>query len=494
MMFHHQALQNFEELKGRFFEETNPKNKGSLKAEIDSLISEITHNDKHFDFRVYFSEVFDSPLTKGDKGGCGGFDIVIANPPYVRQEAIKDMKPELKKQFDDFFCGTADIYTYFYHRGIDVLKPHGHLCFIAPNKFMRAGYGKNTRALLTTKATPKIVIDFCDLPIFDATTYPAIILCKRGADGSDNKAAAATFTDASQLERLEDTLSEIGFLMPISALKPDGWNLERPEVLALMEKLRKAGTPLGEYVHGRFYYGIKTGLNEAFVIDEETKKRLIKEDLKSKELIKPWLRGRDIKKWKAEWAGLYLLYIPWHFKLNEYPAVLQHLQQYQEQLENRNESERGRYEWYALQRYAADYYQEFEKPKIIWGNLATEPKFAFDSSLSYVSAPANLIPTNDIYLLAILNSPLCKWWISLQAAVRSGGFLEYKPMYVGTVPVVKASDKQKSPIIERVNKILAAKKKDPNADTSTLERQIDEIVYKLYNLTEEEIAIVEGKN
>lgn len=277
--------------------------------------------------------------------------------------------------------------------------------------------------------------------------------------------------------------------MPLSALKEEGWTLERPEILALMEKLRRAGKPLAEYVQGRFYRGILTGLNEAFVIDEATKVKLIAEDPASAELIKPWLRGRDIKKWKVEWAGLHILYIPWHFEINRYPAVFKYLAQFQEQLENRNASERGRYEWYALQRYAADYYQEFDKPKITWGNLATEPKFAFDDSGSYVSAPANIIPTNDLCLLAILNSPISKWWISLQAAVRSGGFLEYKPMYVGEIPIPEVTAAQKAPIIERVRKIIAA---PDSPDVPKLEAEIDQMVYKLYGLTEDEIALVEA--
>lgn len=499
-MFHHQALQKLEEHKGKFFEETNPTKKSALKVEIDNLISEITHNDKHFDFKVYFSEVFNPN---------GGFDVVIANPPYVRHEAIKEIKPELRAEFGDFYCGTADIYTYFYKKGVNILKANGHLCFIAPNKFMRAGYGRNTRTLLTTEVTPLVVIDFCDLPIFDATTYPAIILCKRGTDDSGNKAIAATFTDAAQLERLEETLSFIAFKIPVSALKEEGWNLERPEVLALMEKLKNAGKPLGEYVEGKFYYGIKTGLNEAFVIDAETRKRLISEDPKSKELIKPWLRGRDIKKWKAEWAKLYVIFIPWHFPLhddasiqgasekaekafqNQYPAIYKHLIQFKELLSKRNAAETGvRYEWYALQRCAATYYKEFEEPKIIWGNMATSPKFAFDSDGFYISAPANLLPASDSYLVGLLNSSICKWLIAFLAAVRGGNFLEFKPMYVEQVPVYAASEMEKAPIIERVNKILA---NPESPEVPSLEAEIDRLVYALYGLTPEEIAIVEGK-
>jgi hypothetical protein len=429
-----------------------------------------------------------------------GFDVVIANPPYIRHESIKPIKPQLSKRFGKFYCGTADIYTYFYKAGIDSLKPYGHLCFIAPNKFMRAGYGKNTRALLTTEAMPKVVIDFCDLPIFDATTYPSVLLVEKRKPSKEDKTLAVTFTTEEQLAHIDETIGAVGFKMPISALRTEGWNLEKPGIMALMEKLRKAGKPLSEYVNGKFYYGIKTGLNEAFVIDEATRKRLVSEDSKSEELIKPWLRGRDIKKWKAEWAELYLINIPsssnhhwpWSDEKAEskakkifketYPAIHDHLTKWKDKLEKRDDQ--GKF-WWELRSCA--YYGAFEGAKITWGNLATEPKFAFDSESRYVSAPAVIIPTDDLCLLSVLNSPLCKWWISLQAAVRSGGFLEYKPMYVGTVPVFPAADEQKAPIVERVKAILA------NPDVLHLEAEIDKLVYDLYELTPAEIEIVEGK-
>lgn len=291
--------------------------------------------------------------------------------------------------------------------------------------------------------------------------------------------------------------------MPVTALKDEGWNLEQPEVMALMEKLRSVGKPLGEYVHGRFYYGIKTGLNEAFVVDVATRERLIAEDPESAELIKPWLRGRDIKKWKAEWGGLYVINIPssankewpWSSESTEakarslfsktYPAIHRHLSQWEDQLVRRDDQ--GKF-WWELRSCA--YYIELEQPKIIWGNLSTEPKFAFDQLSNYISAPANIIPTNDLYLLAILNTPLCKWLISLQAAVRSGGFLEYKPMYVEMIPIPTTTEAQKSPIINLVKQILS----NPDSpDVPRLEAEIDRLVYNLYNLTEEEIEIVEGK-
>jgi len=288
-------------------------------------------------------------------GITDGFDIVIANPPYIRHEAIKDQKPQLLKQFGKFYCGTADIYTYFYKTGINLLKPSGHLCFIAPNKFWRAGYGRNTRILLTSEATPRIIIDFCDLPIFDATTYPSVLLLEKRRPSDKERALAVTFKTEEQLTRLDETIAETGFKMPVSALKSEGWNLEQPAILALMEKLRKAGVPLGEYVNGNIYYGIKTGLNDAFVIDAATREALISADPKSEELIKPWLRGRDIKKWKADWAGLYVIFTRHGVEIDKYPVIKKYLEKYREDLEPKNtaNAKRGRkpgpYKWYEIQ-------------------------------------------------------------------------------------------------------------------------------------------------
>jgi hypothetical protein len=492
-----------EEKKKQYFSTISPSEKNQIRGTINNLFSQLMDSikkydpsaaDVKFDFHTHFSEVFHEK---------NGFDVVIANPPYVRQESIKDLKPYLAKAFPHFYCGTADLYTYFYNRGIDLLNSGAHLCYIAPNKFMRASYGKNTRKLLTEKVTPLQIIDFGDLPIFDATTYPSIILVEKRTPCWTDLINAATFTDMAQIEKPEQTLKEIGFMLSPEALKIEGWTLEKPKILALMDKLRKAGKPLGEYVEGRFYRGILTGLNEAFVIDEDTRKKLIAEDPKSAELIKPWLRGRDIKKWKAEWAGLYLITIPssankewpWSKEKSEnkarqifkktYPAIHQNLTRHEEKIKKRDDQ--GQF-WWELRSCA--YYEDFDCPKITWGNLATEPKFAFDNSGSYISAPANIIPINDLCLLAILNSPISKWWISLQAATRSGGFLEYKPMYVGEIPIPIVNETKKALIVERVQKILA----DPGVpNVSKLEDEINQMVYKLYDLTEEEINIIEGE-
>ena len=507
----------FEELEGlkqRYFDEINPRHKKEEKSQIEQLIRQLTNNDKHFDFEIYFSEVYHSshsPLTQGGRnqshppleGGRkgGGFDVVIANPPYVRQEAIKDFKPQLKRTFGAFYCGTADLYTYFYKRGLEILKPSGHLCFIAPNKFMRAGYGKNTRSLLAGEATPKVVIDFKDLPIFDATTYPSILLMEKRRPEADARTWAATFTEAGQLTALDETLAAIGFPMPVASLKSEGWTLERPDVLALMEKLQKAGEPLGKYVKGRFYYGIKTGLNEAFVIDVKTRQQLIAEDPNSVELIKPWLRGRDIRKWKAEWASLYLITIassankewPWSKEKTEvkardlfvkaYPAIYRHLSQYEAKLRKRDDQ--GRF-WWELR--SCVYYDEFLVPKIIYPDIAHHPKFLWDESGAFSSNTTYFIPSSELWLLGILNSKLIWWFYGTITATIRGGFVRYFSQYMEELPIPPVTATQKAPIIERVHQILA----DPDSPAvSRLESEIDKLVYELYGLTDEEIAIIE---
>lgn len=489
-----------EEKKKQYFSTTIPSEKNKIRAMIDGLFSQMRDNIKKydpqaanitFDFHTHFSEVFHEK---------NGFDVVIANPPYVRQEAIKALKPDLAKVFAGFYCGTADLYTYFYQRGIDLLNNSAHLCYIAPNKFMRAGYGKNTRRLLTEKVTPKQIIDFRDLPIFDATTYPSIILVEKRPPGSKDLINAATFTDMVQIEKSEQTLKEIGFMLSPTALKAEGWTLEKPEIMALMDKLRKAGKPLGEYVQGRFYRGILTGLNEAFVIDEDTRTKLIVEDPASAELIKPWLRGRDIKKWKAEWAGLYVIFTRRGVNIEEYPAIKMYLSQFRKDLEpkkadKKKEKEKhgrkpGTYKWYEIQDNIA-YYKEFTKSKIIYPNITKTNIFSFDTTGILTNQKCFIIPTNDLYLLAVLNSRLTTQWFHSTLPLLRGGFFEPSAIFMEKFPVFIATNAQQAPMIERVQKILAA---PDSPNVPKLEAEIDQMVYKLYGLTPEEIKIVEGND
>jgi hypothetical protein len=260
-----------------------------------------------------------------------------------------------------------------------------------------------------------------------------------------------------------------------------------------LEKIKKAGVPLGEYVQGKIYRGITTGFNEAFVIDEETKKRLIREDKKSAEVIKPFLRGRDIKRYAIEDANLFLIYVPWESDTKKYSAIFKHLKRFKKQLSDRPEVVEGRFPWFAMSRYASDYWQEFAGPKIVSAVLMTEPLFAYDRGGHFTLDTCYLLPIKSTYPLAILNSKLCWWILSRLTNQVQNQYSKIQVNQLARFPIATATETQRRAIEERVEKILAAKKKNPNADTIQVEREIDEIVYEIYGLTEEERRIVEGK-
>jgi hypothetical protein len=298
-------------------------------------------------------------------------------------------------------------------------------------------------------------------------------------------------------------LNTDSFYIKQKSLKPQGWQLEDNTVLQLLEKLIKTGTPLGEYVNGRFYRGVLTGFNEGFIVDRETRDRLISEHPSSEEVLKPFLRGKDVKRWVVNFAEQYLIKIessenkkhPWSDKSEKeaekifsqtYPAIYQYLNQYREQLIKRYDQ--GKYFWELR---SCKYWHEFKETKIVSGNLATQPQFTFAKPNYYINAPASLIVSDSLYLLGVLNSPVTQYLVSQSAATRQGGFLEYKPMYISPLSIPKPTDTQDACVTRIVDQILEIKRQNPKAETTKLEREIDEIVYKLYGLTEEEIQIIE---
>jgi len=367
---------------------------GELAAEardVDGLRAQLGLS---FLWRLDSAEVF------ADKDG---FDVVIANPPYIRQERFSDQKPLLKAAFPDVYHGVADLYVYFYRQGLALARPDGVLTFTSSNKFFRAGYGKPLHTYLRDNSRLKTVIDFGDLPIFEATTYPCVLVASHRRPGdSEATVQALNVRSMATLERLADAVQREGWPQPQQSLRRDGWALERSEVLALLEKLRRSGTPLGEYVGGWFYRGVTTGLNKAFVVDQTTRDRLVAEGPRNAEIIKPWIRGRDIDRWRVDWAGLYLLWMYRGIAIEEYPAVLEYLSGFREKLAKRWEPSHGQCEWYELR--PCDYYAEFERPKMIWAKYGIEPAFAYDTLNDFCGNTVFILPTDHLMLVGILNS------------------------------------------------------------------------------------------
>ena len=262
----------------------------------------------------------------------GGFDIVVGNPPYVRQELIIPIKPTLKQLFPEVYAGKADLYVYFYKRGTELIRAGGSLVYISSNSFLRAGFSRKLRKFFTDKVYFHRLLDFGSVPVFKAGVDTCIFLYENKAPDGETF-FAATFRDKADIPRLPEAFQERAFLMNVSDLSANGWTLTSSAVISLLEKLQQTGTPLEEYVDGSFYRGVVTGCNDAFVISESIRQQLIVEDSRSSELIKPVLRGRDLKTWKTESTGYYLIFTRQGIDIERYPVIKDYLSQFRESLE-----------------------------------------------------------------------------------------------------------------------------------------------------------------
>lgn len=465
-------------------------------ARLEKQIAEINSKYQNaFEWRYEFPEVLN------ENGDFTGFDAVIGNPPYIRQEELGALKTHLKQRYQ-VFAGTADLLVYFYELGLNVLKPNGSFSFITSNKFMRAGYGKALRQFLSNFQLTNI-IDFGDAPVFEeAIAYPLIVNLKKTKAQNGNQAHVYTFPQIGDVSEFEEGYNLRGFNIKQSELTEDGWRLERTDILDLLAKLRSKGTSLGEYVNGRFYRGILTGLNEAFVVDCQTRDRLIAEDAKSADILKPFLRGRDVKRWQVNFEDLYLIKIEsssnkihaWSGKkLNEaeqifsetYPAIFNRFQNFRQQLINRDDQ--GMYFWELR---ACVYWHEFEQTKIIYPNICDRNKFAWDDEKYLTNQKAFIIPSADKFLLAYLNSTVVFWLFDKLLSKLQNGFYEPSSIFMERLPVPVATNEQKRRIENLVDQIIELKKQD--GATADLEAKIDRMIYDLYDLSETERKIVKG--
>jgi adenine-specific DNA-methyltransferase len=430
-----------------------------------------------------------------------GFDIVTGNPPYVRQEEIKELKPALQAQGYTCHTGTADLYVYFYERALQILHDGGVLSFISSNKFFRSAYGEKLRGLLA-KQTIHRIIDFGDAPVFTAIAYPAIlILSKAPVDGHNVR--ALNWELGPPIEQFPDIARSQSFHIAQTELKPDGWRLESPAIFRLLAKFRTAGKPLGGYVQNAIYMGIKTGLNQAFVVDRATRDRLIAEHKSSAEVLKPFLRGRDVKRWRVEFADQYLIKIessenkqhPWSGKpraeaekvfAKTYPAIHAWLENSRRDLIARDDQ--GSYFWELR---SCVYWQEFEQPKILYPDIYEHQSLAWDERGYFAANTCYFIPTSEKWLTGLLNSQAVEWFYSNISNKVRGGYMRSFTDYMTQIPIPSPSRAEHDALVKLVKRILAAKRANPRADTSAWEREIDERVYRLYGLTAAEIKIVE---
>lgn len=478
---------------------------------------------------------FDPGWMFGLEGEGGKFDLVLGNPPYVRQEALKStevldstgkkrpLKEVLKGQYE-CFTGTADLYVYFFERSLQLLRVGGILSFITSNKYFRAAYGEKLRAYLLHSTAPRAILDFGDTNIFTAVAYPCILVTEKVRDVGKGELPdpklfelESKFADhAPHADRDIPVLawkpgpSKVEFpaifdreAIPLSQkdLKPSGWRLESPVGMRLLDRLRKSGKSLGEYCQGRWYWGVKTGLNEAFVVDRATRDRLVAEHPGSAEVLNPFLRGRDVKRWRCEFAEQYLIKIessenvthPWTGNdpktaeaifAKELPSVHAWFNEEDQREKLIKRYDQGHYFWELR---SCAYWQEFEHPKIVIPAISATVNIAVDFERYYANNKASIfVPDDPLFVAAILNSPVSFWVATQLFASKQSGFWDFEPRYSTQWPIPSATPAQKSICEQLTGALIDLHKPEPTGlperglMVAYLEQWLNGLVYELF--------------
>ncbi len=488
-----------------FDEKVATKEFANLKKEYDNIFN--LESNHPFEWRFEFPEILD------DDGNFKGFDLIIGNPPYIRQEELKELKPHLAKNYK-VYKGTSDIYTYFYELGFNVLKDSGGvLSYITSNKYTRAGYGEALREFLLKNVKFLEYTDLNGIKVFDSATVDTSILCFEKSKSKDNKFKYLALSN----EILKTCAYDIGLYKDFAefsqnSLSKESFTFSDENTSALKAKIERIGTPLKEWQGLNIYRGILTGYNEAFIITTEKRNEILAnckdeaEKERTAKLIRKMLRGRDIKRYSYEWAGLWVINTHNGYKnqngekvevinIEYYPSLKKHFDEFYPQLEKRTDKGLTPYN---LRNCA--YLDEFEKEKIVWNPVSGEYLFSYIKEHIFFNNSLFMM-TLDVfslkYILAFMNSNCYKWLITLKTnLIQTGSYAYGAKDKIERLPIPKINSKNEklaNELINLVDEILKAKEQDKNVNTQELENKINSLVYKLYNLTEDEIKIIENK-
>jgi methylase of polypeptide subunit release factors/phage tail protein X len=400
----------------------------------------------------------------------GGFDLVVGNPPYVRADHLGPFKEHLETAYRAY-DGAADLYVYFIERGLSLLRPGGRLAFIVTNKWLKAEYASPLRTLLADKLWVEELVDLGHArEVFpDADVFPSILLIRSPVNGAERPGVRAVVIprEGLRLDRLVDQVREGTFAVEPGTLTAAPWMLDPPTVAALMRKIAEAGIPLEEYLGAEPYYGLKTGFNEAFLIDASAREALVQADPTTAPLLKPYVRGQDIERWTAAWDGRYLVALrssdnhPWAWRdagdhaeavfAQTFPALYRHMKAHEAKLRKR--ADQGRY-WWELR--ACAYYDLFDRPKVLYQVIQFYPAYAFDTSGLYTNDKGFFLPTDDFYLLGLLNSPLM-WWHNWRFLPHmKDEALNPAGVRMRLLPIARSSDQLREQITGAVEQLIAA--------------------------------------
>ena len=484
-IFNEQLFKELERLKLLYFNEISTVTKQKYKEEIDELIEKITSEHKGFDFEVYFSEVFHEKK---------GFDVVIANPPYISHDKIKE-KETLKKF--KAYQSFADIYCYFFEVSLNIQSKTGLLCFITSNSYLKAEYGHPLRNFLIEKNHILTLVNIEDFQVFEAIVNNAVLISQR----RDNRIPSKCLVVNSHYDAtvsFQIFIDNNRFYYNQSDFDDKAWYLIRPDFLSIKRKSEHFGKALSTY-KPKIKLGIATGANKSFVIDESLKNQLLKTDPHNSKIIKPILRGRDIFRYKYKLSAKYIILAANGINVKkDYPAVYSYLNSFGSSFKNRGA--KGKH-WSNLRPMA--FLEDFKQEKIIWIELTDKGRFALCSDEVYLLNSAYfLIPPKQFsakYLLGILNSSVIEFYLHIVAETSGMGVTRWINNYVKDFPIPEVSSTKQKLIIDIVNKILATTKYDDylqntakQAKVRDYEKQIDKLVYQLYDLTDKEIKIIES--
>jgi hypothetical protein len=430
-----------------------------------------------------------------------GFDIAVANPPYVRQEQIKEQKLLLKPHYPEVFTGTADLYVYFYARSLQLLRPGGQLAFITSNKFFRSGYGESLRTHLAHTTRLRQVIDFGDAPVFTAIAYPCIVLTEKGKPERGHTFHALNWEPSSPIPEFVNIVRQQSLSLAQSDLDKLGWRFGAAAYGKIRDRITLAGRPLRSYIRAPIHYGIKTGLNDAYVIDEETKARLIQSHKSAERVIRPFLRGRDIKRWRTSFQNHYLIQIessenyrhPWSgLPLHEaaakfektYPSIYAWFQEEDRWQGLKQRTDQGTFFWELR---SCDYWGEFDGPKVIYPDIYEHQSFAMDMDSGFrLGNTCYFMPVANRALVGILNSPVVEWYYGTLSNRIQGGYLRAFTQHIEQIPIPAVTTEQQAAIEVVVDYLLWLHRADAGTVSADAlmngywEQVINALVYELY--------------
>ena len=487
------VLENKKEL-GNLFEKLKDKDiiesVTKLKKQLLKLETEVEEIKSNTIFKNAFEWRFEFPEILTNEGKFEGFDLVIGNPPYF---SVSSMENNLQDYFANSnyktFTKGTDIYCLFYELGFNLLKNNNSICFITSNRFCFTNYGIDLRKYLSMKNILQI-INFNDVNVFESANVGSLIMLIEKKEQTTEEIKVLDYKETSLLIPVDEAMSAKSKLISKEYFKESQWSFDDNENQKIKVKIESKGVPFIKWKGISINRGITTGLNQVFIISEEKRNEIINEDPLSSEILKPVLKGANIKRFSIIPAKQYLIYSYTGIDIKKYKGVYNYLTQFQKELSEVWEAKNNQKKWYELR--TCSYYDKFFEKKLVWTRLSNVNAFAISNDSEFTVDSSSFAVTKDIeYLSAILNSKVILFYFKLGSVIWGKDGIKWFGKYFDNIPIPAISEDEQKPFIALVNKILDAKTE--GKDSADLEKQIDVLVYKLYDLTPEEIIIVEGK-